>query len=106
MVVLSEDVPDQVALLAGKALHLGPAGQMLAELVFRGLCHGHGRQRHGAILHGVPPEIGSSDYTAGRDAPTGTPRPARTKCGLYSRQAHGPRELVERRFPALGGVVS
>jgi hypothetical protein len=50
MVVLAEDVPDHVALLFGVALRPGPAGQVLAELVFRRLRYGNRWQGHGCLL--------------------------------------------------------
>src|SRR5207249_1518120 len=50
VVVTAEDVADQVALLSGEALRPGPAGQVLAELVFGTLRHGDRWQLHGPPL--------------------------------------------------------
>src|SRR5262249_51330856 len=55
VVVLAEDVLDHVPLLLGEALRAWAAGEVLPELVFRGLRNGHGwqRQRHGLVSSGM-----------------------------------------------------
>jgi hypothetical protein len=47
MFVLGENVLNQVALLVGETLRLGPGIEEFAELVFGSLGDGNGLQRHG-----------------------------------------------------------
>jgi len=49
VMMLAEDVPHHIALLAGVPLRTWTAGQVLAELRFRTLGYGNGWQLHGPI---------------------------------------------------------